>query len=68
MSLANCKAQIAWAKKVLAAPAVTYPNGRNSHDAAGEVLEQYEDEIIDYTAIQLQANGEWGLTYVDPEA
>lgn len=37
-----------WADGVLSAPAVIYPNGRNSHEAAGEILDKAEDTLIDY--------------------
>jgi hypothetical protein len=40
--------QAEWAKGVLSAPAVTYPNGRNSHEVANEVLEKAEDGLLDY--------------------
>ncbi|WP_257820204.1 hypothetical protein [Burkholderia glumae] len=40
--------QAEWADGVLAAPAVVYPNGKNSHEAAGEVLDKAEDELIAY--------------------
>lgn len=43
--------QAEWADKILAAPAVTFANGRNSHDAAGEVLERAEDVLLDHMVI-----------------
>ncbi len=43
----NAVMQIQWARGVLAAPAVTYQNGRDSHEVAGEVIEQHEDELLD---------------------
>ncbi|QRE00438.1 hypothetical protein [Burkholderia phage BCSR52] len=43
--------QAEWADGVLSKPAVTYPNGRNSHEAAGEVLDKAEDALIDYLLI-----------------
>ncbi len=44
----NAAMQVEWAQGVLAAPTVTYQNGRNSHEVASEVLEQFEDVLIDY--------------------
>lgn len=46
----NAAMQVQWAQGVLAAPAVVYQNGRDSHEVAGEVLEQFEDVLIDFTA------------------
>ena len=43
--------QAEWAQGVLAAPAVTYPNGRNSHEVAGEVLDKAEDGLIDFLRV-----------------
>ncbi|QBQ74382.1 hypothetical protein BcepSauron_002 [Burkholderia phage BcepSauron] len=40
-----------WADGVLARPAVIYPNGRNSHEVAGEILERAEDTLIDYLLV-----------------
>jgi hypothetical protein len=40
--------QAEWAQGVLKAPAVIYPNGRNSIEVANEVLEKAEDGLIDY--------------------
>lgn len=40
-----------WAQGVLAAPAVTFPNGRDSHEVAGEVLDKAEDELIDFLRV-----------------
>jgi hypothetical protein len=40
-----------WADKVLAAPAVTYPNGRNSHEVAGELLDRAEDDLLDFMVV-----------------
>jgi hypothetical protein len=45
----NAAMQVEWAQGVLSAPAVTYQNGRDSHEVAGEVLEQFEDALIDHT-------------------
>lgn len=42
------KGQVSWAEGVLSAPAVTYPNGRNSHEVAGELIEGYRTELEDY--------------------
>lgn len=47
------KGQIKWARGVLAAPSVTYQNGRESHACANEVLERSEDALINYMAIQV---------------
>lgn len=43
--------QAEWADSILSRPAVTYQNGRNSHQVAGEVLEQAEDVLLDYLVI-----------------
>lgn len=43
--------QAEWANRVLSAPAVTYPNGRDSHEAAGEVLERAENVLLDHAAL-----------------
>lgn len=43
--------QAEWADKVLASPAVTYPNGRNSHVVAGEVLDRAEDALIEFMVL-----------------
>lgn len=48
---ADAATQAEWADGVLARPAVTFPNGRNSHEAAGEVLEMAEDTLIDYLLV-----------------
>lgn len=40
--------QARWALGVLSRPAVIYPNGRNSHEAAGEVLDKAEDGLIEF--------------------
>jgi acetylornithine deacetylase/succinyl-diaminopimelate desuccinylase-like protein len=47
--------QIEWAKGILANPSVTWPNGRNSHEAANQVIEESEDALIDH--IQVQVTG-----------
>lgn len=39
------------AEKVLAAPAVTWQNGRNSHETAGEILERAEDVLLDHMVL-----------------
>lgn len=44
----NAVVQAEWARGVLAQPAVVYPNGRNSHVVAGEVLDKAEDELIEF--------------------
>jgi len=43
--------QAEWADKVLAAPAVIWQNGRNSHEAAGEILNQAEDVLLDHMVL-----------------
>lgn len=43
--------QAEWARELLAKPNVTYPNGRQSHEAAGKILEKAEDRLIDYMLI-----------------
>lgn len=47
------KQQKAWANGILAAPCVQYQNGRMSHEVANEVLEETEDELLDYLALQV---------------
>ena len=42
-----------WAIGVLAAPSTIYLNGRCSHDAALEILEQSESELIDDYGVQV---------------
>ena len=44
----NAVVQAEWARGILAQPAVVYPNGRNSHVVAGEVLDKAEDELIEF--------------------
>ena len=44
----NAVVQAEWARGVLAEPSVIYPNGRNSHVVAGEVLDKAEDELIEF--------------------
>ena len=41
------KSQIEWANKVLTNANVRYPNGRMSHEAAREILEQSTLELED---------------------
>ena len=48
---ADAATEAEWADKILAAPAVVFPNGRNSHETAGEVLERAEDILIEYLVI-----------------
>lgn len=48
---ADAATQAEWADGVLAKPSVTYPNGRNSHEAAGEILDKAEDTLIDYLVV-----------------
>lgn len=44
----NAVVQVEWARKVLSEPDCIYPNKRHSHDVAGEVLDKYEDALIEY--------------------
>jgi hypothetical protein len=44
--------QLEWANKILASPAVIYPNGRDSHEVAGEVLDKAEDVLLEYQLFQ----------------
>jgi len=44
----NAVVQAECARGILAQPAVVYPNGRNSHVVAGEVLDKAEDELIEF--------------------
>lgn len=50
----NAVAQIEWAYGVLAKPAVTYPNGRDSHEVAGECLDMHEDILLDHLNLVAQ--------------
>jgi hypothetical protein len=43
--------QAEWADGVLAKPAVNFPNGRDSHEVAGEVLDKAEDALIAYLVV-----------------
>lgn len=45
---ADAVVQAEWALGILARPAVVYPNGRDSHVVAGEVLDKAEDELIEF--------------------
>ncbi|EJS3802561.1 hypothetical protein OE494_29435 [Pseudomonas aeruginosa] len=40
-----------WADGVLARENVRYPNGRMSHEVAGEVLEKAEDTLLDFLCV-----------------
>ncbi len=40
-----------WAFGILEKPAVTWPNGRNSHAVAGEVLEQTGEALIEHLCL-----------------
>lgn len=40
--------QIQWAKGILAAPNVCYPNGRMSHEVARARLDKYRQALEDY--------------------
>lgn len=48
---ADAAVQAEWADAVLAKPAVTLPNGRDSHEVAGEALDQAEDALIEYLVV-----------------
>lgn len=48
---ADAATEAEWADKVLTAPAVTYQNGRNSHEVAGEVLDRAEDALIGHLLV-----------------
>jgi len=48
---AEAATQAEWADKVLAAPAVIWPNGRDSHEAAGDALSRAEDVLLDYMVL-----------------
>ena len=49
----NAILNVEWAKGILAAPAVTFPNGKQSHEVANIELEKAEDTLIDYLRIVL---------------
>ncbi len=51
----QCISDLVWASKVLAAPAVTFPNGRDSHEVAGEVIDKAEDALINYLCLVVTA-------------
>lgn len=48
MEAADDVVQLEWARRILAAPSVKFPNGRMSHEVAGEVLDEHEDRIIQH--------------------
>jgi hypothetical protein len=62
------KGQVKWAEGILAAPAVTFPNGRNSHEVAREKLADYQDDLSDYelehAALVIRADGSTALRVV----
>jgi hypothetical protein len=60
---ADAATQAEWADGVLAKPAVMYPNGRNSHEAAGDVLDKAEDALIDYLLLVV-SQPQWDVTYL----
>ena len=43
--------EINWANKILSNPSVVWPNGRDSHDVAGEILDRAEDALISYLCL-----------------
>jgi len=59
------KAQVKWAEGILSAPAVTFPNGRNSHEVASEKLAEYQDDLSDFelehAALVIRADGSTAL-------
>lgn len=50
---ANAVLNAEWAKGILAAPAVTFPNGKKSHEVANIELDRAEDTLLDYLRIML---------------
>ena len=44
--------QMEWAMAKLDEPAVTFQNGRSSHEVAGEVVDQYEDVLLDHLQLR----------------
>jgi hypothetical protein len=40
--------QLEWAHQKLDEPCVTFQNGRSSHECAGEVIDQFEDVLLDH--------------------
>lgn len=44
----NAVVQAEWANKILSEPATIYPNGKHSHEVAGETLDKAEDVLIEY--------------------
>ena len=47
--------QKAWAEDMLAKPAVTFPNGRSSHECAHDVYDEAMLELVEDLAIQVRA-------------
>lgn len=45
-------AQADWAKTVLQRPAVIYPNGKGSHEVAGDVLDAAEDGLLEHWRVR----------------
>lgn len=43
--------QLEWAYTKLAEPCVTFQNGRTSHECANEVIEEYEDALLDHMRV-----------------
>ncbi len=43
------------ARRILSEPGCIFPNGRFSHDAAGDLLEQVEDELVGYVTVAIAA-------------
>ena len=43
------------ARRILSEPGCIFPNGRFSHDAAGDLLEQVEDELVGYLTVPCAA-------------
>lgn len=47
--------QIQWAEGILSRANVRFQNGRQSHEAANEVIEQNEDVLIDHLCLVVPA-------------
>lgn len=43
------------ARRILSEPGCIFPNGRFSHDAAGDLLEEVEDELVGYLTVAVAA-------------
>lgn len=47
----NAVCQLEWAYGVLGSPVVIYPNGKNSHEVAGAIVDEFENVLIDYLRV-----------------